>query len=65
MNVTQVKNAVLRGERVCWANTSYEVRNHPESGFYIIYTPTGNTVGLHEPSYFSFGENRDFFINNR
>jgi hypothetical protein len=65
MNAEQVKQAVLRGETVCWANTAYEVRHNEGAGFYIIYTPTGNSVGLHEPSYFPNEVNTDFFVNNR
>lgn len=50
MTIAEIKAAVDSGARVHWANTGYEVRRDRLGGYLIVFTRTGNCIGLTDRS---------------
>lgn len=46
MTLDEIKAAVIDGKTVHWSTTAYVVRYNKKGGFNIVYTQTGNCIGL-------------------
>ena len=63
MDLQTIKAAVLNGQTVCWSTTAYVVKYHERGGFNIVYTPTGNCIGLtHQDGVTLNGKESEFFF---
>ena len=63
MTLTEIKNAVQRGETVCWSNTGYEVLYIFKNDSYVIKHHSGNMIGLTWQNGKTMnGEESDFYI---
>ena len=60
MNLEQIKSAVESGEKVFWANDSYQVIKDKLGGFLVVHDG-GYCVGLTNRSGILVGKEKDYF----
>ena len=63
MTVNEIKKAVNDGKNVHWSNEGYEVVKDNLGQYLIIFTHTGNCIGLtHKDGITLNGQEEQFFI---